>query len=727
MVRNRLILMIFLLSLLPTTLYAQEIGDTEWADMAYEKGQRYEADYDWENAFRMYEAAVNRVPGSANYRYRAAYAATQLKQSKKAYSLLQPTLSEKHAPSWNLAARLLLGQGKVAQAKELFQKALMQEPGDPAPYFGMARCAEASMKAGDASAKSDAIAYYQAYLGRATDGDQREAAQASVRKLQHGQSGAQLNRAIKVLSVGEYDRAERMLRKLSPQNKEAIYWLGVIAHNRGNDSEARKYWTQASPLPLASLALSRQDMAAGRYDDALQYLKNAQRRAPNMAGIQLALGQVYLELEQNQKAEEWLRRVVSDSPRHPEASRAQELLRRLDAASQQQEPDWSLSMFTEAQLLQRYGGEKHDPALLTRLEAIVKRLQAGTPELSYRRFHLRILDSPVPNAWPIPPGKILITRGLIEFVDTHPELNGLADDTLAFILGHEITHLMDHDTERAGELQALIGGDLADFRVRQAILHRTEYNADRRGTLISYQAQFDPFAAVIWCDASRESYGDIPNGGGHPSFGQRLTELREFLLQDLMEAHRSFKRGVNLLQQGDALRAMNAFEMYLAQLPTDTEARYNLALAYFMQGIDQLSAPPWDPWELAHEIAMKPMLAEPRSRNISGSKSVNTEANNWLILARRESELLLRQNQNHGATWRLMGDIELAYGDLPLARRNYREALRIRPDDAVRNNMAVLECLEKRWAEAKQLLDENTTSGTRIADVMKRNLSQLSK
>jgi len=384
-------------------------------------------------------------------------------------------------------------------------------------------------------------------------------------------------------------------------------------------------------------------------------------------------------------------------------------------------------MFTEAQLLQRYGGEKHDPALLTRLEAIVKRLQAGTPELSYRRFHLRILDSPVPNAWPIPPGKILITRGLIEFVDTHPELNGLADDTLAFILGHEITHLMDHDTERAGELQALIGGDLADFRVRQAILHRTEYNADRRGTLISYQAQFDPFAAVIWCDASRESYGDIPNGGGHPSFGQRLTELREFLLQDLMEAHRSFKRGVNLLQQGDALRAMNAFEMYLAQLPTDTEARYNLALAYFMQGIDQLSAPPWDPWELAHEIAMKPMLAEPRSRNISGSKSVNTEANNWLILARRESELLLRQNQNHGATWRLMGDIELAYGDLPLARRNYREALRIRPDDAVRNNMAVLECLEKRWAEAKQLLDENTTSGTRIADVMKRNLSQLSK
>ena len=721
MTKGRLISMILLWILFPAFLQSQDIDDAEWAKMAYEKGQQYEADRDWENAFRFYKEAVNRVPGSVIYRYRSAYAAIQLKQPERAYTLLQPTLSEKHAPSWSLVGGLLLDQDKIAQAKERFQKALVLEPGDPAPYFGLARCAEASLKAGDASAKSDAIAYYQAYLGRATDGGQREEAQARIRELQYGRPGVQLNRAIRVVSVGEYDRAERMLQKLNPEIKEAIYWLGVVAQNLGNESAAQNYWTQALPLPLARLALAQRMMAEGRYDEALPYLKDAQRRAPHIVKIPLALGRVYLELGQHREAEKWLKQILSDSPRHPEAVRAEELLQRLDAAPPQQEQDWSHTMLTEAQLLQRYGGERHDPALLARLEAILKRLQAGTPELSYRQFHVSILDSSVPNAWPIPPGKIFITQGLIEFLDTSPELKGLADDALAFILGHEITHLVEHDSERAGELQALVGSDLADFQVRQAILHRTEYNADRRGTLIGYQAQFDPFAAVIWCDTSRKYYGDSPSGGSHPSFGQRLTKLRQFLLQDLMEAHRNFNRGVSLLQQGDATRAANAFEMYLAQLPADTEARYNLALAYFLRGIAQFSTPPWSPWELANEIATEPMLTQPRA------KSINPLANEWLIRAGAEAELLLRQDQLRPATWRLLGDIAFAYRDLTTARKHYSQALKLKADDAAtHNNIAVLACLEEQWDEAQRLFRKSSTSDARIQAVVHRNLDRLS-
>ena len=726
MVKCLLKSLILALILFPALLCAQEIGDAEWAYMAYEKGQQHEADRDWQNALRMYKGAVERVSDSAIYRYRAAYAATQLKQSREAYALLEPTTSQKHAPSWNLFARLLLDRGKITQSKEWLQKALMLEPGNPEPYFGLALCAEESLKTGDASAKSDAIAYYQAYLGRATDGGRREDAQARVRELQHGKRGIALNRAIRVLSVGEYDRAEEMLQELAPNIKEAIYWLGVVAQNRGNISVAQEYWTRSLPLPIAQLALARQLMADGRYADALPYLQNARRRAPNMVEVNFALGRVYLELGQRQEAEEWLRRVVRDSPQHPEALRAQELLHGLDAASPQQEPDWSSTMLTEAQLLQRYGGELHDPALLARLEAIIKRLQAGTPELSYRRFHLRILGSSVLNAWPAPPNSILITRGLIQFVDTCPELGGLADDALAFILGHEITHLVEHDTERAGELQALTGDDLVDFQVRQAILHRTEYNADRRGTLMAYQAQFDPFAACIWYRASRDRYGDIPGVSGHPTFGQRMIQVRQFLLEDLMEAHGNFKQGVALLQRGDAMRAASAFEMYLAQLPTDTEARYNLALAYFLQGIAQLPTPSWAPWQLANEVAVEPLFPEPDVKGIARPNTIDTEANKWLVRARSESEQLLRQNKTHVATWRLIGDIALAYRDLTSAHRNYSEALRIHPGNAAAlNNMAVLACLEKRWAAARQLLSECITSDTSIADIARRNLGQL--
>jgi tetratricopeptide (TPR) repeat protein len=312
---------------------------------------------------------------------------------------------------------------------------------------------------------------------------------------------------------------------------------------------------------------------------------------------------------------------------------------------------------------------------------------------------------------------------LIQFVDTCSELQELADDALAFIIGHEITHLIEHDPERAGELQALAGDDQSDFRIRQAILHRTEYNADRRGMLMAYQAQFSPSAAVTWCSAARNQYGDIPSGSSHPTFGQRMDRLRQFLLRDIAEAHRNFKRGVTLLQQGDAARAANAFEMYLSQLPTDTEARYNLALSYFLQGIAQLPKPSWAPWELATEIAEEPLLPEPGFKGIT----IPGSADNWFVRARTETELLLRQDRSHAAGWRLLGDIALAYGDMTMTRKHYEQALRLRPNDAATcNNMAVVACLEKRWSEAQGLFRKCSTSDARIQAVVRRNLDKLS-
>lgn len=460
-------------------------------------------------------------------------------------------------------------------------------------------------------------------------------------------------------------------------------------------------------------------MEQGAYTEALDRLRAAQRRAPHLVEVSFALGRVYLELDHDEAAKNELRRVVREAPQHPEAARAQGLLGQLEATTLPKEPDWSVGRLTEAQLLSRYGGEVHDPIQQDRLEAVIKRLRVGTPDLASRRFQVRILRSGVPNAWPIPPNKIFITQGLVRFIDASPELRELADDVLAFILGHEITHLIEHDTEKAGELQALAGRDVTDFQVRRAILHRVEYNADRRGALIAYQAQFDPFAAVMWCRSSQNRYGDSPERSDHPTYGQRETALRKFLLQELTEAHRQFKRGVTLLQEGDASRAAVAFEMYLAYLPVDTEAQYNLALAYFYQGIAMLQAPPWAPWELAKGIAMQPLFIEPHGRDI-------TRAERLIQRAKTEVEQILRQNESHAASRRLLGDIALAYRNLSTAREHYQKALHFRPGDTpAQNNLGVLACLEARWGETRQQFQSCARKKTVTQDVARRNLEQL--
>lgn len=59
---------ILLLLFLPSCLLAQGIDDTEWAQMAYEKGAQYKKDHDWSNALRFYEEAISRrrFTGSAS-------------------------------------------------------------------------------------------------------------------------------------------------------------------------------------------------------------------------------------------------------------------------------------------------------------------------------------------------------------------------------------------------------------------------------------------------------------------------------------------------------------------------------------------------------------------------------------------------------------------------------------------------------------------------------------
>ena len=75
-----------------------------------------------------------------------------------------------------------------------------------------------------------------------------------------------------------------------------------------------------------------------------------------------------------------------------------------------------------------------EPALAA--QALLARLQTHWPDSPYR-FELRVADEDEPNAVALPGGTVVVTRGLLEAVESENEL--------AFVLGHELGHFHGRD------------------------------------------------------------------------------------------------------------------------------------------------------------------------------------------------------------------------------------------------------------------------------------------
>ena len=135
-------------------------------------------------------------------------------------------------------------------------------------------------------------------------------------------------------------------------------------------------------------------------------------------------------------------------------------------------------------------------------------LQTERPDLPWR---FGVVDSTDVNAFAMPGGLILITRGLYERLRDEGELAG--------VLGHEIAHVVqkhqvkaiqkemgrEFATEVAGEVTGQSGNELVRrfgdkaFKVGTQVLARgldknDEYQADQHGMVIAARAGYNPFA-----------------------------------------------------------------------------------------------------------------------------------------------------------------------------------------------------------------------------------------
>jgi predicted Zn-dependent protease len=164
----------------------------------------------------------------------------------------------------------------------------------------------------------------------------------------------------------------------------------------------------------------------------------------------------------------------------------------------------------------------------------------------HRTFTVSVVRAEAPNAFALPGGFIFATRSLLDLV-------GRSRDELAFILGHEMGHVIRQDpmqrvvsdTTIGTALRALPGAGAAGVWLRSvaAQLLQSSYSQDRElgadelGLRLARAAGFDPAGALRMLKrfeeiaASREDDDGplAPYFSTHPPVAVRVRELNRFL------------------------------------------------------------------------------------------------------------------------------------------------------------------------------------------------------
>jgi Zn-dependent protease with chaperone function len=186
--------------------------------------------------------------------------------------------------------------------------------------------------------------------------------------------------------------------------------------------------------------------------------------------------------------------------------------------------DWDFSRVVAAEL-----------RVAPELQALADRLQRHWPDSPYR-FTLAISDVERTNALALPGGTILVTRGLLESVESENEL--------AFVLGHEIGHFKNRDHLRqlgrgfafglvllamAGNDGGFVSASILDSAARS--FGRQQESAADRVALEIVQAEYG-HVAEAWAFLERQVQRDSAFANvaayfaTHPASAARIDELR---------------------------------------------------------------------------------------------------------------------------------------------------------------------------------------------------------
>lgn len=173
----------------------------------------------------------------------------------------------------------------------------------------------------------------------------------------------------------------------------------------------------------------------------------------------------------------------------------------------------TLSSAEHKKMIATFGGEYHDPAAERFLNDVLVKL-AKSGNAPTEPYTVTILNSPIINAFALPPDKIYITRGLLTLANDASEV--------AAVMAHEIGHITAHHAmlraerekraaiitqassviqsrERSAEVAQIERRTIASFSRQQ------EFDADEIGIKTIAEAGYDPYAAARFLNTMEQA------------------------------------------------------------------------------------------------------------------------------------------------------------------------------------------------------------------------------
>jgi predicted Zn-dependent protease len=201
-----------------------------------------------------------------------------------------------------------------------------------------------------------------------------------------------------------------------------------------------------------------------------------------------------------------------------------------------------------ARLVAAFGGEYAAPEARRLLAEVSARLSPAT-ERPNEFYEITLLNSPVPNAFALPSGRLYVTRGLL----------ALANDTaeIAAVLAHEIAHVSLRHAAARQELQAR--SDLVS-RVAADVLNDPEGGATMRdqsrftiaGFSRSQELEADEIGVKTLARAGYDPYGAARflQSLGRSAGGKAAGDKGRDAAPDMLATHPSTPERIALALQG---------------------------------------------------------------------------------------------------------------------------------------------------------------------------------
>ena len=248
---------------------------------------------------------------------------------------------------------------------------------------------------------------------------------------------------------------------------------------------------------------------------------------------------------------------------------------------------------------------------VTKAQSIFERVlnAAGSRHGVHPRL-LIIAEDPLNITLPvsIPDGWIILSKSVLDLCYANPR-NG--DDKLAFVLAHEIAHLLDDDfwhinffnaiddSKTKGVSNENVLNEIKGIIGQAEKVAAKELRADEQGVLFSSMAGFDVSAVVgkersgnffqQWqrlLSVNRVAQPTVASNT-HPTIEQRTAGVLA-RLQQVSDQAELFRLGLLYYQAGNFQRAIDAFGEFLRHYP-GREVHHNLAVSHHQLALSYLT------------------------------------------------------------------------------------------------------------------------------------------